>query len=225
MTVPHLMIRRLFIAVALAASLTATAACDPSAFAPDGTSSSGTGDSGGTGAGAGQQLDTLTISNVGLTMAGYSRAKFHIWADQGHGCDTRDVVLQRDGKGVVTGSKCKIGKGAWASPYNNKTYTDPQKLDIDHLVPLGNAWKSGAKNWTDDQRKQFANDLTRPQLIAVDLTDNRAKGDQDPSQWKPPNRGFWCTYATDWVTVKAYWHLTVTALEKSALQDMLGTCP
>ena len=157
-------------------------------------------------------------------MAGYSRAKFHIWAEQGGGCNTRDVVLKRDGKGVTATATCKITHGTWVSPYNGKTYTDPLKMDIDHMVPLANAWRSGAKNWTDAQREKFANDLDRPQLLAVDSTDNRAKGDQDPSQWKPPTRGFWCEYARDWVTVKAYWRLTVTASEKTALADMLGTC-
>jgi hypothetical protein len=61
-------------------------------------------------------------------------------------------------------------------------------------------------------------------LLAVDSKDNEAKGDQDPSQWKPPNHDFWCTYATDWVTVKSYWKLTVTSAEKAALLDMLTTC-
>jgi uncharacterized protein DUF1524 len=172
---------------------------------------------------AAKDLKDLKVGGGG-TMAGYSRTKFHIWASQGDGCDTRDVVLKRDGKGVQATSDCKITSGTWTSPYNGKTYTKPLDLDIDHLVPLGNAWLSGAKDWTDDQRKAFANDLTRPQLIAVDLTDNRAKGDQDPSQWKPPSHDYWCTYAVDWITVKAYWKLTVTSAEKSALEDMLGTC-
>ncbi len=184
----------------------------------------------GTSAGAGtvsgdvnKQLAQLTVS-AGLSMAGYSRTRFHIWADQGGGCNTRDVVLKRDGQNVQATGTCKIVRGTWTSPYNTRTYTDPLKMDIDHLVPLANAWRSGAKDWTDAQREQFANDLTRPQLLAVDSTDNRAKGDQDPSQWKPPNHGFWCRYAQDWVSVKAYWRLTVTATEKSALMDMLGTC-
>lgn len=179
-----------------------------------------------TGASASQAQQDLKSLNVapGLTMSGYSRAKFHIWASQGDGCDTRDVVLKRDGTDVKATSECKITSGTWVSPYNGKSYTKPLSLDIDHLVPLGNAWQSGAKNWTDDKRKSFANDLTRPQLLAVDLTDNRSKGDQDPSQWKPPSHDFWCTYAVDWITVKAYWKLTVTSAEKSALEDMLGTC-
>lgn len=169
------------------------------------------------------QLHALTV-NSGLTMSGYSRDRFHIWASQGHGCDTRDVVLKRQGHDVKATSECKIYNGSWTSPYNGKTYTDPQALQIDHVVPLADAWLSGAKNWSDDKREAFANDLTRPQLLAVDGHDNEAKGDQDPSEWKPPQHDFWCTYARDWVSVKAYWKLTVTSAEKAALEDMLATC-
>ena len=212
------------VSIAGLAAMLALTACQPVDVEPTGGAGSGTnqpttGDAGQ----AARDLKDLKVSSGG-TMAGYSRTKFHIWASQGGGCDTRDVVLKRDGKGVQATSDCKITAGTWVSPYNGKSYTKPLDLDIDHLVPLGNAWISGAKDWTDDQRKAFANDLTRPQLIAVDLTDNRAKGDQDPSQWKPPSHDYWCSYAEDWITVKAYWKLTVTSAEKSALEDMLGTC-
>jgi hypothetical protein len=168
-------------------------------------------------------LDTLTVAEW-APMTGYSRDRFHHWDSQGGGCDTRDVVLQRDGTGVVTGAECKISKGTWFSEYDGKTFTDPQDLDIDHMVPLANAWRTGAASWTDAQRESFANDLSRPQLHAVSLSSNRSKGDQDPSQWKPRPE-FWCTYARDWVSVKVYWKLSVTSTEKSALLDMLATCP
>ena len=92
------------------------------------------------------------------------------------------------------------------------------------MVPLANAWRTGAKDWTDDKRGQFANDLTNPQLLAVTIGTNRSKGDQDPSEWKPPRHGYWCVYAQRWVAVKTYWKLSVTANEKAALQEMLGTC-
>ena len=170
-----------------------------------------------------QQLAALTVASKG-SMSGYSRDRFPHWISQGNDCDTRDVVLKRDGKNVKATATCKITSGTWISPYDNKTYTDPQQLDIDHMVPLADAWRSGASKWTDEQRTQFANDLTRPQLLAVSLSQNRSKGDQDPSQWKPPNYAYWCTYAERWISVKAYWKLTVSRAEKTALGDMLGTC-
>ena len=74
------------------------------------------------------------------------------------------------------------------------------------------------------KRSDFANDLTRPQLIAVSRASNRAKGDQNPAQWKPTNRNHWCRYAQDWIAVKSFWRLSVTSAEKAALADMLETC-
>lgn len=59
-------------------------------------------------------------------------------------------------------------------------------MDIDHLVPLSNAWKSGASAWTTAQRQTFANDLTHPQLLAVTDNVNESKGDSGPEDWKPP---------------------------------------
>lgn len=158
-------------------------------------------------------------------MQGYSRDRFPHWIVQPDGCDTRETVLKRDGTAVRTGAKCKILSGKWRSPYDGKTFTDPAGLDIDHVVPLANAWRSGADAWDDNRRSQLANDLTRPQLLAVTASVNRAKGDQDPSQWRPPAKDDWCGYAGSWIEVKRYWQLTITAAEKSALGQMLGTCP
>ena len=168
-------------------------------------------------------LTKLTVAEW-HSMTGYSREKFPHWVSQGNGCDTREVVLKRDGTGVKTDADCKVTAGKWHSVYDDRDTTDPKALDIDHMVPLANAWRTGAADWTDDKRSDFANDLDRPQLFAVSLQSNRSKGDQDPSTWKPPSQSYWCSYATSWVTVKSYWKLTVTAKEKSALEDMLATC-
>jgi hypothetical protein len=170
-----------------------------------------------------QQLSRLTVA-AGGSMSGYSRAKFPHWINQGKGCDTRDVVLENQGTGVQVSSSCKITSGTWTSPYDGRSYTDPLKLQIDHLVPLGNAWRTGASAWTTQQRQDFANDLTDPQLLAVNSSANESKGDQDPSTWKPPNQAFWCRYAEDWVAVKTVWKLTISTAEKGALSQMLGTC-
>jgi hypothetical protein len=174
-------------------------------------------------AGAGTQLAALTVAKP-RPMAGYSREKFPHWAPQGANCDVRDVVLKRDGTDVRVGGECNVVAGRWLSVYDNKTVTEPEQIDIDHMVPLANAWRSGADTWSEEQRTVFANDLGQPQLIAVSRTSNRAKGDQDPAQWKPPNRAFWCTYAQRWIAVKHHYRLTVTEAEKSALEEMLRTC-
>jgi hypothetical protein len=204
----------------LAAVLLGGAKCEASGLPPTDAASGTPGAAAGDASG---QLAALKVAVKG-SMSGYSREKFPHWISQGEGCDTRDAVLKRDGKAVKTTATCKITSGSWYSQYDGKTYTDPQKLDVDHMVPLADAWRSGAGKWTEDQRTQFANDLTRPQLLAVSLSTNRSKGDQDPSQWKPPSRTYWCTYAQRWIAVKAFWKLTISQAEKDALGDMLGTC-
>jgi hypothetical protein len=184
---------------------------NPPADAPDGA------------ADALAQLDRLDVGKW-HSMAGYSRDRFSHWSSQGDGCDTRAVVLKRDGSNVRATEECEITSGRWFSRYEGTAVTDPGKIDIDHMVPLANAWRTGADTWTDTQRGQFANDLDRPQLIAITATTNRSKGDQDPSQWKPPARNYWCEYAQHWIAVKAHWRLFVTDGEKAALEQMLETC-
>ncbi|MFF3852140.1 HNH endonuclease family protein [Micromonospora sp. NPDC002575] len=207
--------RRAAVVAALAVALAvATAGCEV-VDEPEAAPSSGGGN-------VGQMLDQLTVASA-ASMKGYSRNRFPHWRDTGKNCDVRDSVLKRDGKDIRF-SGCNVVAGRWESVYDGRTFTDPSDVDIDHTVPLANAWRSGADEWDDAKRGDFANDLTRPQLIAVSASSNRSKGDQDPSQWKPANRSYWCQYAEDWVTVKHYWRLTVTSAEKAALSDMLGGC-
>jgi hypothetical protein len=168
-------------------------------------------------------LAALTVAPNG-SMAGYSRDLFPHWIQQGNSCDTREVVLKRDGTNVVTGSNCAATSGSWFSPYDGATWTKTSDVDIDHLVPLGDAWVSGAAAWTTPQRQAYANDLTDPQLVAVTDNVNESKGDKSPDAWKPPLTSYWCTYAEMWVAVKHKFALTITTAEKSALTDMLGRC-
>ena len=186
-----------------------------------GSTSSGSTFSGSAGT-AKAQLDKLTVAKAG-SMKGYSREKFPHWRSTGGNCDVRDSVLKRDGTKVKL-SGCNVVAGTWKSIYDGKTLTSPTQVDIDHLVPLANAWRSGASAWTTAQREDFANDLDDPQLVAVSASSNRSKGDQDPSTWKPTDPSSWCVYAEDWIAVKTHWKLTVTTTEKSALDDMLGKC-
>jgi hypothetical protein len=169
-----------------------------------------------------RQLDELTVARP-ASMRGYSRAQFPHWSSTGENCDIRDTVLRRDGTDIKLRG-CNVVGGRWLSRYDNETVTEPSMVDVDHVVPLANAWRSGAATWTDERREAFANDTTRPQLLAVTRASNRAKGDQDPAQWKPPNRESWCRYAQDWITVKHHWRLSVTSAERTALTRMLETC-
>ncbi|MER8041450.1 HNH endonuclease family protein [Streptomyces sp. NPDC094032] len=169
------------------------------------------------------QLARLKVAPQG-SMTGYSRDRFPHWAEQGDNCNTRETVLERDGRGVRRDAQCRAVSGTWTSVYDGKAFTKAAGLDIDHTVPLANAWRSGANTWTQEKRKAFANDLTRPQLLAVSAVSNRSKGDQGPDEWQPPSRTYWCAYARSWTSVKSFYGLTVTKAEKTALGGMLDTC-
>ncbi|MFI5999429.1 HNH endonuclease family protein [Streptomyces sp. NPDC051366] len=169
------------------------------------------------------RLAALKVAPPG-TMAGYSRAKFTHWAEQGNKCDTREVVLKRDGKDVTQDSECKAVSGTWKSLYDGVVVTEASKMDIDHIVPLAEGWRSGAAGWDAAQRKAFANDLTHPQLLSVTAATNRSKGDQSPDLWQPPDKSSWCQYGRAWTTVKSTYGLTVTEPEKKMLGTMLDSC-
>ncbi len=169
------------------------------------------------------ELTTLTVKVDG-SQTGYSRDKFPHWITQSGTCNTREVVLKRDGTNVVTDSACAATSGKWFSPYDGATWTAASDVDIDHVVPLADAWRTGASSWTTAQRQAYANDLSAPQLIAVTDNVNQAKGDQSPDTWKPPLSSYYCTYARMWTAVKYKYKLTVNSAEKSALTSMLGTC-
>lgn len=172
---------------------------------------------------ASNQLELLVVAPQG-PQTGYSRDLFPHWSTQSGSCNTREIVLERDGINVVQDSRCRAVSGSWFSPYEGDTWSDASDVDIDHVVPLSNAWKSGAASWSGDEREAFANDLIRPQLIAVTDNVNQEKSDSGPEEWQPPLRSYHCTYARMWIAVKSSWDLTITEAEKSALEDMLNTC-
>ncbi|KAF5872179.1 uncharacterized protein Bfra_005533 [Botrytis fragariae] len=172
---------------------------------------------------ANTELASLTVAVAG-SQDGYARDLFPTWITISGTCNTRETVLKRDGTNVVVDSACAATSGTWVSPYDGATWTAASDLDIDHLVPLSNAWKSGASAWTTAQRQAFANDLVNPQLLAVTDNVNESKGDSGPEDFKPSLTTYWCTYAKMWIKVKSVYKLTVTSAEKAALVTMMATC-
>ncbi|MGH3715171.1 MAG: HNH endonuclease family protein [Micromonosporaceae bacterium] len=170
-----------------------------------------------------QQLAGLTVAPPG-PMDGYSRDRFPTWADKGDNCNAREFALKREGTDVEVGNDCYPTSGRWFSVYDEVWVDQPREASIDHMVPLANAWRSGASEWTDDEREVFANDTERGQLIAVTASSNSSKGDQDPSEWRPTNAEVWCDYSRWWIDVKYDYQLTITDPEKSALGEMLQSC-
>lgn len=166
----------------------------------------------------------------------YTRAEFgDSWTDDngelwGHnGCDTRDDILRRDLTDIVlrTGG-CKVSTGVLHDPYTGVDVDfvrgpgTSSLIQIDHVVPLANAWQTGAQQWTARQRQAFANDPL--ELLATRGSANEAKGDGDAATWLPPRKEFRCQYAARMVAIKLRWHLWVTSPEREALVRLLQPC-
>jgi hypothetical protein len=173
------------------------------------------------------QLLELLIESPESNSSSYTREAFRHWIDSDRdGCDTREEVLIAESRASVrTGRGCAVLAGSWFSSYDNRGIGNPSGLDVDHMVPLKEAWESGASGWTAKVREAFANDLDfASSLIAVSASSNRSKGDRDPSQWVPTNRSIRCGYAVDWILVKYRWSLSADAAEIAALDNQLRSC-
>ncbi len=184
------------------------------------------------------QLSRLAVRPRPQGTRGYVRDAFGSdWVDTDHdGCNQRDDVLLRDSvpgtTKVAQQGACDhdVLAGSWHDPYTGRTlhFTDlkdlsqAEAIQIDHVVPLAEAWVSGAAGWSRDRRESFANDLH--ELLAVDGPTNASKGDGDPAAWRP-RKGYQCTYAKHWIAIKTAWHLAADPSEVAALRQMLGYCP
>lgn len=222
----------LLLVVALALALTACTTAPPVATTPDVPAPHL-----GTARHAAALLAKLHVGTRGSEGRPYVRSEFgDSWIDtDGNGCNQRDDVLLRDAvRGTVRvgqqgGCDHDVLAGTWHDPYTGRTLrfddlkdlSQAEAIQIDHIVPLAEAWASGAASWTTDRRHAFANDLT--ELLAVDGPTNASKGDQDPASWRP-KKSYQCRYAIQWIGIKSRWDLVVDASEKRALTEMLGYC-
>jgi hypothetical protein len=169
-------------------------------------------------------LNTLKVADE--VRAGYVRTKFKHWIGAGNGCDSRKAVIISEAIVKPTVEKgCVIKGGEWLSIYDNVKVTDAGKLDVDHMVPLAEAWDSGASAWDAAKREMYANDQTDPRhLIAVTGASNRSKSDQDPADWMPTNKAYACEYLDNWVSIKVRWNLNVDKKEKDFILTNLKSC-
>jgi hypothetical protein len=164
-----------------------------------------------------------SVPRAAETPAGYDRDAFRHWVDADGDCqDTRDEVLAAESLVAVEG--CDITEGEWFSPYDHLTWTASSDVDIDHLVPLKEAWDSGARTWDEDTRMRFANDLGDARsLVAVTDNVNQSKGDRDVAEWLPEYGE--CRYVRQWTAVKLRWGLSADGTERAALVDLARSCP
>ncbi len=167
-------------------------------------------------------LNSLTVEPERNT--DYSRDAFADWRAQADGCDTREIVLITEARGGARHG-CVMTGAMWWSYLDGVRTGDSSAFDIDHTVALGEAWGSGARDWTRARRDAYSNDLGyRDSLIAVSASSNRSKGDRDPAEWTPPRTRGDCRLLEAWIAVKWRWRLSVDTVEKSALANALGAC-
>ncbi len=157
----------------------------------------------------------------------YKRKKWKHWNDADKDCqNTRHEILIRDSLIPVTFAskkKCRVIKGKWLCPYVGKIYYNAREIDIDHVVPLKEAYRSGGHKWNKVQKKKFANDMhyTR-HLLAVNAKSNRKKRDHDPARWLPKKNI--CSYIDSWIHIKNTYQLSIDNSEEKILKTWLNRC-
>ena len=175
-------------------------------------------------------LDALPVKGR-APKTGYDRDEFgSAWLDvDNNSCDTRNDMLARDLKDIVTSDGCTVTSGTLApDPYTDTTIefvrgvATSSAVQIDHVVALSDAWQKGAQQLDKNARVLFANDPLN--LLAVDGPTNQQKGDSDAASWLPPNEGFRCEYVSIQIAVKAKYDLWVTQAEKDAMARVLSNC-
>lgn len=175
---------------------------------------------------AGRHLAELTVAPETDTSS-YDRDAFEHWEQVGpthtipDNCDAREAVLLMNGATTVDiNNACEPTTGSWTGAYTGTTIRDDSDVDMDHLVPLEEAWRSGADTWTESKRTEFANDLGYLRISTQHA--NRSKGSQDPAEWLPELHT--CRYAATWIAVKTEYGLTVDTAERDALNRVLASC-
>ncbi|GAB3707341.1 HNH endonuclease family protein [Amycolatopsis oliviviridis] len=166
-----------------------------------------------------RQLAKLAVKPAD-TGVHYSRDDWPHWDSVGKGCNRREDTLKTQGRNVTTGKGCKVLSGEWTSRYDGVKVTDPEGVDIDHMVPLAEAARSHTRDWTEAQRTRYANDPNV--LVAVSAKSNRSKGDQDPAKWLPSQDR--CSYVAHWVRVKTTYRMSVDQAEHDAIAAVLKRC-
>ncbi|MFC8795644.1 HNH endonuclease family protein [Streptomyces cinereoruber] len=160
---------------------------------------------------------------------GYTRDSFRHWntgLDPADGCNTRNEVLLAEAvQEPAVAAGCKLTGGKWLSYYDGVEVSEAGKLDIDHMVPLAEAWDSGASAWDAKRREAYANDQgAAASLVAVTARTNRSKADQDPATWMPPLPDAHCRYIGEWTATKLRWNLAVDQAEAEALKVYAEAC-
>ena len=172
---------------------------------------------------------SLTVAPVPSDIPSYDRDEWRHWIDEDRDCqDTRQEVLIEESSSPVEyedSDQCRVAEGEWDGPYTGEQFTDPSDLDVDHMVPLG---KRAPVRRLGLGRGQ--EEVVRQRSLLRRAPDSRAElrkprqGRRRAGDWRPPDRGYWCQYAIDWIRIKQTWKLTATEAEADSLSEMLNTC-
>lgn len=177
---------------------------------------------------ASEKLKTIPIKGR-AAKTGYERTQFGNGWESSGGCDTRNIILNRDLHDVVIGDACKVISGTLTDPYTAKRIEfrkgplTSADIQIDHVVALSDAWQKGAQQLDKERRIALANDPL--ELLAVDGQANQDKSDGDAATWLPPNKAFRCQYVARQIAVKAKYDLWMTQAEADAIRNILERCP
>ena len=173
-------------------------------------------------------LGTLAIKGR-APKTNYSREQFGAGWTTTSGCDTRNIILNRDLTNTLVDEKCNVTSGTLNDPYTGKVISFIRGSDtsgavqIDHVVALSDAWQKGAQQFTLEKRILLANDPL--ELLAVDGPANLQKNDGEAATWLPSNKSFRCQYIARQITVKQKYNLWVTQAEHDAMATILNKCP
>ncbi len=116
-------------------------------------------------------------------------------------------------------------QGKWHDPYSDTDFDLAEVLDIDHIVPLKNAYNNGTWKWPYWKKRNYANDMINPfHLIPVSASENRSKSDSAPNDYLPPNDSFKCEYIELWVQTKLRWVIKLESEELSFIKNEITSC-
>lgn len=170
--------------------------------------------------------ESKVIQNNSISIPAYNRNDWPHWIDQDNDCqNTRHEILIRDSSEPVrfkTSKKCKVSAGKWIGPYTGQTFLQASDLDIDHVIPLAHAYRTGGDSWSRERKMEFANDPDN--LLAVDDFTNQSKGSKGPAKWMPPKKDYWCKYFEKWTRVKTRYSLISSKQEEHMLRAVQQEC-
>jgi hypothetical protein len=156
----------------------------------------------------------------------YDRASWNHWIDIDGDCQNarHELLIEKSSVPVTftNKKKCSVNTGKWVGPYTGVTFTKASDVDIDHVVPLAEAHRSGGWRWSWTLKQVFANDPEN--LLITEDNANQAKSDKDPAQWFDVQPSYQCEYLRKWVSIKGRYNLRMDGVEKSFIEAKLESC-